>query len=111
MTISVKGYHSHIYFDEHTVEQARNLAEKAGQAFDLSVGRMIEKTIGPHPKWSCQLAYKAELLSEVLPWLAIHRHDLTIFTHIVSGDDLWDHTQGTIWMGTIETLNIEMFAA
>lgn len=111
MSVSVKGYHSHIYFDEHTVEQARSLAEKAGQAFDLSVGRIIEKPIGPHPTWSCQLAYKADLLNEVLPWLAIHRGDLTIFSHIVSGDDLWDHTQGTIWMGKVEALNLAMFTS
>jgi len=105
----VKGYHSHIYFDEHTVEQARALATLAGQTFPVSVGRVIEQEVGPHPKWSCQLAYAPELLSDVMPWLAIHREGLTIFTHMITGDDLWDHTKGAIWMGSIEALHLDMF--
>ena len=107
--MNVKGYHSHIYFDESSVEQASALAQLAGETFPLAVGQIIRRPIGPHPKWSCQLAYKADLLNEVLPWIAEHRGELTIFTHMITGDDLWDHTQGTIWMGTIEPLNLQMF--
>jgi len=105
----IKGYHSHVYYDADTMAQARQLCEAAAQRFDLAMGRMHQRPVGPHPDWSCQLAYEAELLNQVLPWLAVHRNGLVIFTHPLSGDDLRDHRDYAIWMGAVRPLNLTMF--
>ena len=106
---SIQGYHSHVYFDASTVEQARELCEVAAQRFDLKMGRVHERPVGPHPDWSCQLSYDASLLNEVLPWLAVYRNGLVVFTHPMTGDDLRDHRDYAIWLGDVRPLNLSIF--
>ncbi|PRD18865.1 UNVERIFIED_CONTAM: hypothetical protein NCL1_59199 [Trichonephila clavipes] len=66
--------------------RARQLCERAAERFALSMGRMHERPVGPHPDWSCQLAFAPELLAEVLPWLLLNR------------DDLADHRDHALWI-------------
>jgi len=107
---SIHGYHSHVYFDARTYDQALKLCTAAADRFpQLKMGRMHQRPVGPHPDWSCQLSYPAELLNEVLPWLALNRDGLVIFTHPLSGDDLRDHRDYAIWMGAIRPLNLSIF--
>jgi len=103
----IKGYHAHIYFDEETFEQAKVLCEEAGKLFSVKVGRMHSKPVGPHPCWSCQLAFGSGEYADLLPWLALNRKGLTILIHTMTGNDLKDHTDYASWMGKIETLNLE----
>jgi aromatic ring-cleaving dioxygenase len=103
---AITGYHAHVYFDAATRDQARRLCEAAGQRFPLTVGRMHDKPVGPHPRGSCQLAFGPEQLAEVLPWLIANRDGLTIFAHANTGDDLKDHTDHVIWLGPSETLDL-----
>ncbi|MFK0572565.1 DOPA 4,5-dioxygenase family protein [Endozoicomonas sp.] len=100
------GYHAHIYFDEKTIEQAEKLAAGAGSFFDLTVGRVHRKPVGPHPMWSCQLAFKPEAFGKVIPWLSMNRNGLTIFIHGDTGNFIRDHTDHAIWMGSMMELNL-----
>lgn len=106
---AVQGYHSHVYFDASTLDQARELCEAAARQFDLSMGRIHQRPVGPHPDWSCQLAYHADLLNKVLPWLAVYRNGLVVFTHPMTGDDLLDHRDYAIWMGDVRPLDLSIF--
>jgi aromatic ring-cleaving dioxygenase len=36
-------------------------------------GACTKKPVGPHPCWSCQLAFPPEKLGDVTPWLALNR--------------------------------------
>ena len=102
----VAGYHSHVYFDEATVEQARRLCQEAALRFDVKMGRVHERPVGPHPDWSCQLAYRPGVLAQLLPWLAMNRNCLVVFTHPVTGNDLIDHRDYAIWMGAVRPLDL-----
>lgn len=104
---TISGYHAHVYYDAATREQARQLCEAAGQRFpSLTVGRMHDKPVGPHPRGSCQLAFAADQLAEVLPWLILNRNGLTVFAHAETGDAIADHTAHVIWLGPSETLDL-----
>ena len=107
----VAGYHSHVYFDASTVEQARLLCQEAARRFGAKMGRVHEKPVGPHPDWSCQLAYQPQVLAELLPWLAMNRNGLVVFTHPVTGNDLIDHRDFAIWMGAIRPLDLSRLSA
>ena len=72
----IKGYHAHVYFDATTLDQARALCLEAAQLFGVTMGRVHEHPVGPHPDWSCQLAFGPELVGIVLPWLALNRNGL-----------------------------------
>ncbi len=106
---NISGYHAHVYFDAATLEQARGLCEQAATKFDIQMGRMHQRPVGPHPCWSCQLAFTPQQFADVVPWLALHRDGLTVFIHPQSGDDLVDHRDYAIWMGKVEPLNLSLF--
>lgn len=105
----IRGYHAHVYFDASRLAQARALCEAATQRFDLAMGRMHEKRVGPHPDWSCQLAFTPERFATVVPWLALNRGDLVVFVHPETGDDLADHRDHAIWLGASRPLDLRMF--
>ncbi|BAU63056.1 hypothetical protein STA3757_04110 [Stanieria sp. NIES-3757] len=104
----IQGYHAHVYFDEATVEQAQALCEEAGRLFQVTVGRMHHRAIGPHPCWSCQLAFSRNEYVDLLSWLALNRNGLTILIHPLTGNDLKDHTNYASWMGEPQTLKLEV---
>ena len=104
----IKGYHAHVYFDESTFEQAKALCEEAGKLFQVTVGRMHRQPIGPHPSWSCQLAFSRNEYTDLLTWLALNRNGLTILIHPLSGNDLKDHTDYASWMGEPQALNLDV---
>lgn len=103
------AYHAHVYFDADTVGQARALCEEAGRRFKVAVGRVHEKPVGPHPRWSCQLAFSAAEFDRIVPWLDANRGGLDVFVHGLSGDELKDHTEYAYWLGNEWPLDLRMF--
>jgi DOPA 4,5-dioxygenase len=102
----ITAYHAHVYFDAADREQAHLLCEAAGRAFGVTVGRMHDKPVGPHPRGSCQLAFGADKFAAVIPWLIVNRNGLTVFAHAETGDTLKDHTEHVLWLGPSEPLNL-----
>jgi DOPA 4,5-dioxygenase len=99
--------HAHVYYDPPcTTDQARQLCEAAGKRFRLTVGRMHDNPVGPHPRGSCQLAFAPDQFATVIPWLVLNRHGLTVFAHANTGDALKDHTAHAIWLGPSEILDL-----
>ncbi len=109
MQPAIKGYHAHIYYDAESIDTARQVCEAVRDLFDAEMGRMHERPVGPHPEWSCQLAFGPERLGDVLPWLALNRRGLTVFMHPDTGQDLQDHRDRAIWMGSMPALNLAIF--
>lgn len=94
-----RAYHAHIYFGPESVQQARALAEQAGSRFKVQVGRVHERNVGPHPKWSVQLAFAADQFDSLVPWLEENRGGLDVLVHGLTGDALADHTEYAYWLG------------
>lgn len=102
-------YHAHVYFGPETLEQARALCQQAGELFKVTVGRVHEREVGPHPHWSCQLAFDSMEFERLVPWLDQHRDGLDVLVHGVTGDDLADHTTHAAWLGEASGLKLAMF--
>ena len=107
---SITGYHAHVYFDEQSQAQAEHLCQRAAQRFDVTTGRVHTRPVGPHPDWSCQLAFAPEAFAQVVPWLALNRNGLVVFIHPLTGNDLADHRDHALWMGDVRPLKLEIFA-
>ncbi len=101
-----EAYHAHIYFDAGSVGQARALAEEAGRLFNVQLGRVHEKPVGPHPRWSCQIAFSAAEFDPLIAWLDEHRGGLDVLVHGLSGDVLADHTDYAYWLGNAWPLDL-----
>ena len=102
-------YHAHVYFGPTSVAQARALCQQAGELFGVSVGRVHERQVGPHPHWSCQLAFDGANFDAFIPWLDQHRDGLDVLVHGLTGDDLADHTTHAAWLGQESALKLDMF--
>ena len=102
-------YHAHVYFDAQTVERARAPCQQAGALFGVKVGRVHEKLVGPHPRWSCQLSFERSQFDRLIPWLEAQRQGMTVFVHGLTGEDLKDHTTHATWLGEEVPPNPSMF--
>ena len=109
-TPAILGFHAHVYFDAESLPRARALCQAAAARFALTLGRVHEKPVGPHPDWSCQLAFLPEVFGTLVPWLAMHRGDLVVFIHPVTGNDLVDHRDRAIWMGAVRPLKLSVLS-
>lgn len=106
---TIEGWHAHVYFDESTIDKAREICEQVSEKFALEMGRVHEKNVGPHPRWSCQLLIERAKFGRAIPWLVKNRDGLTVFVHPLTGDDLKDHTDHALWMGEMLPLNLDIF--
>ena len=106
----IEGYHAHVYFDAESAGAAQKLRAHIEEKFDVEMGRFHEKFVGPHPRWSYQLAFKADQFQKIIPWLMVNRKGLTVFVHATSGDHLIDHTDYVCWLGESIPLNLDVFA-
>ncbi len=104
-------YHAHVYFDNKTLEFARDLCDRIGTLFGLKVGRIHQKPVGPHPKWSCQIIFTDQDFDELIPWIDENRNGLTILVHGLTDEHLKDHTDHAYWLGDSAELDLSMFDA
>lgn len=54
---AIEDYHAHVYFDESSREAARSVREAVEAVFEVEMGRWHERNVGPHPRWSYQIAF------------------------------------------------------
>ncbi|MDF5711430.1 MAG: DOPA 4,5-dioxygenase family protein [Nostoc sp. S4] len=106
-TIEITGFHAHVYFDITTRDVAAYVREELGARFDVKLGRWFDKPIGPHPKAMYQVAFLPNQFDKVVPWLMLNRQGLDILVHPETGDDVADHADRSLWLGTKLDLNIE----
>jgi len=104
-----RAYHAHVYFEKETVEFASDLCHKAGDLFTVTVGRVHQKLVGPHTKWSCQLKFTSKDFDQLIPWLEEHRDGLSVLVHGLSGNELDDHTKYAYWLGEPIGLDLSQF--
>ena len=102
-------YHAHVYFDESTLSFATQLCHDAGHQFSLAVGRIHQRPVGPHTKWSCQISFEHHHFETFIPWLDSHRNGLSVLIHGVTGEHLKDHTEHASWLGEISPLDLSVF--
>lgn len=102
-------YHAHVYYDADSFRQAERLIERARGELNVSIGRMHRKPVGPHPMWSCQLAFESQEFDRIIPWLDQNRVGLTVLIHGRTGDDYADHTLHTAWLGNAVALDLSCF--
>jgi DOPA 4,5-dioxygenase len=108
---SIKHYHVHVYYAPSTRGPAAQLREQVAAAFpSATLGRWHDAAVGPHPQSMYQIAFPAELLGSLLPWLMLNRGGLTVLLHPETGNDYADHTDHAIWFGGILPLRLDVLS-
>ena len=105
---SIESFHAHVYYDAGSKAVASRIREAVEGRFEVEMGRWHDKPVGPHPMWSYQIAFASELFGEIIPFLALHREDLTVFVHPNTGNALADHTAHVMWLGDSQDLDVSV---
>jgi DOPA 4,5-dioxygenase len=107
---TITGFHAHVYYDAATKPAAERLRAKLEQRFDTPVfGRWHGRPVGPHPRWSYQVAFAPDEFDEIVSFIDRHREGLTVLLHERTGDDLRDHTDGASFLGDAVALRLDQF--
>ena len=107
---AITGYHAHVYYDPASSrELAALLRERVAAIFpDARLGRWHDQPVGPHPQAMFQIAFAADRLAAILPWLMLNRSGLTILVHPDTGDAYADHARHALWLGAVLPLRLDV---
>lgn len=108
-----RQFDAHIYFHPETLAFAQTLHAKSISAFknqQVFVGEIIPEPIGPHPTPMFEINFPKDLFADVVLWLMKERGDLSVLVHELTGNDLYDHTQAALWLGTPVELHLYQFS-
>ena len=105
----IDSWHAHVYFDADSRDAAREFRGVVAAQFSdkVQMGRFHERPVGPHPRWSFQIAFAPAQFAEVVGWLTLNHGTLDVFVHPNTGDQLRDHRDSAMWLGRSHQLNLD----
>lgn len=94
----------HVYYwqgNPESVSKAQALHHRIKQEFpDMTAYPMVSRPVGPHVTAMFEVKIlNPEQFGRIVPWLAIHRDNLSVLVHPHTGDEIKDHKVHPIWMG------------
>ena len=104
---AITGFHVHVYFDSPTRPTALIVRDGLAERFDVELGRIHDRPMGPHPKSMYQVKFAPGEFSTLVQWLMLNHAGLDVLIHPETGDDVADHTEQALWLGEKLALNIE----
>ena len=102
--LHISSFHAHVYYrieDEAEKTLAKHLyadLEKLGKEF-VTVGRFHEKLVGPHTRPMFNLIFTDAQFHQVVTYLQLNHHPLSVLIHPETGNDLLDHSKHALWLG------------
>ncbi len=101
-------YHAHLYYDETSEALALSIYQELQAMAEYRLGRFHRKLVGPHPKWSFQIAFERNQFEALILWLEEHRQTLSVLVHGETGNFFLDHTEHAYWLGSAHRLHLKM---
>ena len=104
----ITSWHAHVYFDAACRDAAKAFRDVVSERFGgrVEMGRFHERAVGPHPRWSYQIAFAPAEFPDVVAWLALNHGPLDVFVHPNTGDELRDHRDSAMWLGRSHDLDL-----
>lgn len=104
-------YHIHVYFSKEQTDIARGLQQDMTDTFGDKIPHdsWHDKNVGPHTAPQFLHLLPREHFEDVITWLNEHAGPLSVLVHPNTGDELWDHTTGAVWVGEKREINTQIF--
>ena len=107
----IDHFHAHVYFrDGDERAKAMVLRENIARQFDVVMGRVHDRLVGPHTAPMYQVAFAPPVFDRLMPWLMLNNDGLSILVHPGTGNDLRDHTIAAAWIGPQLAVDTTAFA-
>jgi DOPA 4,5-dioxygenase len=98
----IPSYHAHIYYKNPAERaQAEILRAEIADKFLVRLGRWRDEPVGPHAEPMFQVAFRAGIFPDFIPWLMLNRRGLTILLHPNTGRPRDDHLHSPFWFGEV----------
>lgn len=108
--MNIKNFHFHLYYPFEEIEKATKILNQLAKDKEgISIGRIWDRPVGPHPIGSCQVTVEKEQFYEMTEWFLENRQGFSVFIHPDTGNDYVDHTDHVIWIGKEHELNTDIF--
>jgi aromatic ring-cleaving dioxygenase len=104
----ISSWHAHVYFDAVSRDAAWAFRDVVTAQFGARapLGRFHEREVGPHPRWSYQIAFAPAEFADVVGWLALNHGELDVLVHPNTDDELRDHRDCALWLGRSHQLDL-----
>jgi len=104
----IASWHAHVYFDADNRDAAREFREAITAQFGdwVEMGGFHERAVGPHPRWSYQIAFTPAQFSDVVGWLTLNHGSLDVFVHPNTDNELRDHRDSALSLGRSHQLDL-----
>lgn len=106
----VPSYHVHVYYDDSNLELIKEIRKHLWDLFSdnsfIQIGKMYDHPIGPHPQAQFVVAIHHTFLQFVFNFFMKNRQGLSVLIHPETGNEIKDHTDHLVWMGTPLTLDL-----
>ena len=102
-------YHAHVYWSSEGERETALSIREGLKDLGLSLGRVWDVKVGPHPLPMYQVNYSDADAPAVEGLLS--SSGLNVLLHEDTGDDLRDHTEGARWLGDSLDLDLEWLRA
>lgn len=112
-------YHAHVYYkpnemdgDRYQRTRAEMLCKKLSDICpdDVKFGRFHDRPVGPHTSPMFQIIFSSKDFSTIVEKLMLERRGLSVLIHPETGDEVADHTDHALWLGTPLPLNMDKLA-
>lgn len=100
-------FHAHLFFEPGDAERARAVGARLGEATTARVMGWLDRPGGPPPRPQVQVELTSIQLGAVVEWLMTNRAGLSVLIHPETGNDLLDHTDHAVWLGTPLALRLD----
>ena len=106
-------FHAHVYFDPATHAAASALRDLLTHTFPTTVKvyRMIDHPIGPHPQAMFEADFHRPQFEDVVAFLRANRGTLNILVHQNTTDEVWNHSDGALWLGNVQPIDFNNLRA
>ena len=110
-SLKADGYHIHFYCEANEITKCVEVRNKFSEELTVvdGTGTVRRQPVGPHPLPMFESWFRSEHLDEVVRWAMLNRRGLSVMIHPVSGDDLADHRDHSLWLGKPLVLDLSIF--
>jgi DOPA 4,5-dioxygenase len=96
---AIIGWHCHVYFTPEQREVAVQLNEDLQDQFRIWDYRWLNEANPMHPRPMFRFQFPREDLARFIEWITLYRNGLSVLVHAITGDDVFDHSYNTMWLG------------